>query len=157
MFEDFYYNLQMEKLFNLISIQWRVTRMYVNKICLVFRCGAPIEMEGQTLYDIHKKKSIMRCLDIYGNRPERDGAILVGLFIGKSNHLNCPAHHCTQEQSLFCFCENVYFWNNSLLVLSFINWLNFKSVSKNENKRYFSKMGWCHSVNFNIDRFLAHV
>jgi hypothetical protein len=24
----------------------------------------------------------MRCLDVYGNQPERDGAILVGMLIG---------------------------------------------------------------------------
>lgn len=47
------------------------------------RCAAPIEMEHQTLYDIYQMKSVMRCLDLYGNRPEKDGAILIGILIGK--------------------------------------------------------------------------
>ncbi|KAI5640071.1 leucine rich repeat domain-containing protein [Phthorimaea operculella] len=45
-------------------------------------CQEPIEMREKTmkhLHDIHRK---MRCVDKYGNRPERDGAILMGTLIG---------------------------------------------------------------------------
>lgn len=36
-----------------------------------------------TLYEISKKPMRMRCEDYYGRRPERDGPILVGIFIGE--------------------------------------------------------------------------
>ncbi|KAJ2943319.1 hypothetical protein O0L34_g12124 [Tuta absoluta] len=45
-------------------------------------CQEPIEMREKTmkhLHDIHRK---MRCVDMYGHRPERDGAILMGTLIG---------------------------------------------------------------------------
>ncbi|XP_057654464.1 chondroadherin-like [Diorhabda carinulata] len=45
-------------------------------------CAAPVEMKSLTFYDIYMKKSHMRCLDIYGHRPERDGILLVGLLTG---------------------------------------------------------------------------
>lgn len=41
-------------------------------------------MEKDTMYDIYQRKSVMRCLDLYGNQPEKDGAILIGILIGKS-------------------------------------------------------------------------
>ncbi|KAJ3652392.1 hypothetical protein Zmor_018361 [Zophobas morio] len=46
------------------------------------RCGAPIEMVALTFYDVYKKETTMRCLDLYGHRPERDGALLVGILAG---------------------------------------------------------------------------
>ncbi|RZC39590.1 leucine-rich repeat neuronal protein 1, partial [Asbolus verrucosus] len=46
------------------------------------RCAAPIEMAELTFYDIYQKQSSMRCLDLYGHRPERDGALLVGILAG---------------------------------------------------------------------------
>ncbi|XP_048004216.1 uncharacterized protein LOC125240358 [Leguminivora glycinivorella] len=45
-------------------------------------CQEPIEMKGLTMKQLHDKKSHMRCVDKYGNRPERDGAILLGTLIG---------------------------------------------------------------------------
>ncbi|CAG9861117.1 unnamed protein product [Phyllotreta striolata] len=48
------------------------------------RCAAPIEMKAYTLYDIYMKKSHMRCLDVYGNRPEKDGVMLVAVLAGKN-------------------------------------------------------------------------
>ncbi|XP_063632622.1 leucine-rich repeat neuronal protein 3-like [Cydia splendana] len=45
-------------------------------------CQEPIEMRGLTMKQLHDKKSHMRCVDKYGNRPERDGAILLGTLIG---------------------------------------------------------------------------
>lgn len=46
------------------------------------KCGAPIEMKGHTFYKEHMGNKSMRCLDRYGNRPERDGTILIGVLIG---------------------------------------------------------------------------
>nr|XP_022907209.1 leucine-rich repeat transmembrane protein FLRT3-like [Onthophagus taurus] len=46
------------------------------------RCGAPIEMEKYKFFDLYASKSSMRCLDIYGNHPEKDGTMLVGMLIG---------------------------------------------------------------------------
>ncbi|XP_052748969.1 leucine-rich repeat neuronal protein 3-like [Galleria mellonella] len=45
-------------------------------------CQEPIEMRGYTMKHLHDIHRNMRCLDKYGNRPERDGAILLGLLIG---------------------------------------------------------------------------
>lgn len=45
-------------------------------------CSAPVEMEGKTLYNLTNDKIDMRCLDLYGNRPERDGAVLIGILTG---------------------------------------------------------------------------
>lgn len=39
-------------------------------------------MASLTLYEIYKKDGSMRCLDAYGNRPERDGIMLVGVLAG---------------------------------------------------------------------------
>ncbi|KAF5294333.1 hypothetical protein FQR65_LT10786 [Abscondita terminalis] len=46
------------------------------------KCGAPIEMVGLTFYDEYMGAKNMRCLDAYGNHPERDGPILIGILIG---------------------------------------------------------------------------
>ncbi|XP_044260532.1 protein flightless-1-like [Tribolium madens] len=46
------------------------------------KCEAPIEMASLTLYDIYQKQTTMRCLDLYGHRPERDGVLLVGILAG---------------------------------------------------------------------------
>ncbi|KAB0791581.1 hypothetical protein PPYR_03381 [Photinus pyralis] len=46
------------------------------------KCGAPIEMVDHTFYKEHMGNKSMRCLDRYGNRPERDGTILIGVLIG---------------------------------------------------------------------------
>lgn len=40
-------------------------------------------MHGLSFAEIHDKKYHMRCEDYYGRRPERDGPVLVGIFIGK--------------------------------------------------------------------------
>lgn len=39
-------------------------------------------MRGQYFYDLYEKKSEMRCLDMYGNRPEKDAMMLVGILAG---------------------------------------------------------------------------
>ena len=39
-------------------------------------------MVALTFYDVYKKETTMRCLDLYGHRPERDGALLVGILAG---------------------------------------------------------------------------
>ncbi|XP_063923633.1 leucine-rich repeat neuronal protein 1-like [Zophobas morio] len=46
------------------------------------RCGAPIEMVALTFRDVYKRQTTMRCLDLYGHRSERDGALLIGILIG---------------------------------------------------------------------------
>lgn len=45
-------------------------------------CQEPIEMRGYTMKHLHDIHRTMRCVDKYGHRPERDGAILLGLLIG---------------------------------------------------------------------------
>ncbi|KAF5287032.1 hypothetical protein FQA39_LY16146 [Lamprigera yunnana] len=45
-------------------------------------CRAPAAMDGVTFYKEHVDGKKMRCLDAYGNRPERDGTILIGVLIG---------------------------------------------------------------------------
>ncbi|XP_028039276.1 leucine-rich repeat neuronal protein 3-like [Bombyx mandarina] len=45
-------------------------------------CHEPIEMRGYTLKHLNEIHRHMRCVDKYGNRPERDGAILLGTLIG---------------------------------------------------------------------------
>lgn len=40
-------------------------------------------MEGRNLIDLAEGNIEMRCLDLYGNRPERDGNILIGILVGK--------------------------------------------------------------------------
>lgn len=44
-------------------------------------------MNTWKMYDLHEKNVRMRCSDYYGRRPERDGPILVGVFIGEYLHL----------------------------------------------------------------------
>lgn len=65
------------------------------------RCDHPVEMAGRSFYDIGSKHESMRCEDYYGHRPERDGPILVGIFIGKQIYL---VHHF-----------HVWFMQNSFL------------------------------------------
>lgn len=44
-------------------------------------CDIPIEMHGYTMRHLHDTHRTMRCVDKYGNRPERDGAILLATLI----------------------------------------------------------------------------
>lgn len=46
------------------------------------RCEAPLEMKGKTFFEEYAENKTMRCLDYYGNRPERDATILVGVLVG---------------------------------------------------------------------------
>lgn len=43
-------------------------------------CAGPPEHFGKNMSSLANRK--LRCIDIYGNRPERDTAILIGLVIG---------------------------------------------------------------------------
>lgn len=45
-------------------------------------------MKGKLLSDLSAKGVQMRCEDYYGRRPERDGPILVGIFIGKLTRIH---------------------------------------------------------------------
>ncbi|CAK1546426.1 unnamed protein product [Leptosia nina] len=45
-------------------------------------CQEPVEMRGYTMKHLHDIHRTMRCVDKYGHRPERDGAILLGTLIG---------------------------------------------------------------------------
>lgn len=40
-------------------------------------------MHSLSFAEIHDKKYHMRCEDYYGRQPERDGPVLVGIFIGR--------------------------------------------------------------------------
>lgn len=53
----------------------------------VTSCQEPIEMRGYSFKELHEYHRKMRCLDKYGNRPERDGSILLGTLIGKKYYL----------------------------------------------------------------------
>lgn len=44
------------------------------------KCSSPPEHAGKNLTSLAKRK--LRCKDLYGARPERDAAILVGIMIG---------------------------------------------------------------------------
>ncbi|KAE8748501.1 hypothetical protein FOCC_FOCC004796 [Frankliniella occidentalis] len=46
------------------------------------RCGAPVEMKGQAMLRLQAGHYHMRCVDRYGNHPERDAPILVGVLVG---------------------------------------------------------------------------
>ncbi|OWR47952.1 leucine-rich transmembrane protein, partial [Danaus plexippus plexippus] len=45
-------------------------------------CNEPVEMKGYTFYHLNAGHRTLRCLDKYGHRPERDGAMLLGTLIG---------------------------------------------------------------------------
>lgn len=45
-------------------------------------CNVPVELVGQELVELKEHGTKMRCLDKYGNRPERDGPYLVGILVG---------------------------------------------------------------------------
>ncbi|XP_045538461.1 leucine-rich repeat neuronal protein 2-like isoform X2 [Papilio machaon] len=45
-------------------------------------CNEPIEMRGYTMKHLNDIHRTMRCVDKYGHRPEKDGAMLLGTLIG---------------------------------------------------------------------------
>lgn len=49
---------------------------------LLNRCASPDPMKGKSFLELSSKSEQMRCADFYGHRPDRDGPILVGIFIG---------------------------------------------------------------------------
>lgn len=55
-----------------------------------YSCQEPIEMRGYTMKHLHDIHRTMRCVDKYGHRPEKDGAILLGTLIGKSHFFHLP-------------------------------------------------------------------
>ncbi|CAB3257480.1 unnamed protein product [Arctia plantaginis] len=69
------------------STQWMVDDLTntVDKLggnSSLMHCHEPVEMKAYTMKHLHDTRRTMRCVDKYGNRPERDGAILLGLLIG---------------------------------------------------------------------------
>lgn len=62
----------------LLPIIEKTTPKIVNNIV----CAAPSQMKGLSMVDLEHKHSQMRCQDKYGNRPQNDGALLIGLLIG---------------------------------------------------------------------------
>lgn len=62
----------------LLPIVEKTTPKMVNNIV----CAAPDQMKGLSMVDLEHKHSQMRCRDKYGNRPQNDGALLIGLLIG---------------------------------------------------------------------------
>lgn len=52
------------------------------KFGLGLLCAEPVEMRGQSLRHLRAINYHMRCLDRYGNHPERDAPILVGVLVG---------------------------------------------------------------------------
>lgn len=47
----------------------------------IIRCNGPPEMVNKDVTKLVGHK--LRCSDYYGNRPEKDGAILIGVLVGK--------------------------------------------------------------------------
>ncbi|XP_063218736.1 uncharacterized protein LOC134528998 [Bacillus rossius redtenbacheri] len=45
-------------------------------------CGAPEEMKGRRAADLEARRYNMRCLDVDGAHPERDGVLLIGVLVG---------------------------------------------------------------------------
>lgn len=45
------------------------------------RCAGPEQMKSQQLITLYNRKYEMRCLDYYQNHPERDGTILISVFV----------------------------------------------------------------------------
>lgn len=39
-------------------------------------------MKGKRFFDLYDKKEDVRCLDLYGNHPEKDAVVLVGILAG---------------------------------------------------------------------------
>lgn len=62
----------------LLPIIEKTTPKIMNNIV----CAAPDQMKGLSMVELDHKHSQMRCRDKYGNRPQNDGALLIGLLIG---------------------------------------------------------------------------
>lgn len=41
-------------------------------------------MVGKTFFEEYSGNKSMRCLDMYGNRPEKDATVLIGVLVGMS-------------------------------------------------------------------------
>ncbi|KAL3270508.1 hypothetical protein HHI36_021048 [Cryptolaemus montrouzieri] len=46
------------------------------------KCGAPVEMVSFTFHELFAKNYRMRCLDLYGARPEEDAVLMIGMLTG---------------------------------------------------------------------------
>lgn len=62
----------------LLPIIEKTTPKIMNNIV----CAAPDPMKGISMVELDHRHSVMRCVDKYGNRPQNDGALLIGLLIG---------------------------------------------------------------------------
>ncbi|XP_055593119.1 leucine-rich repeat-containing protein 70 [Uranotaenia lowii] len=62
----------------LLPIVEKATPAALNNIV----CASPKQMAGQSMVDLERKHSVLRCKDKYGNNPANDGALLIGLLIG---------------------------------------------------------------------------
>ncbi|XP_053687687.1 leucine-rich repeat neuronal protein 3-like [Sabethes cyaneus] len=45
-------------------------------------CATPKQMAGLSMVELEHKHSQMRCADKFGNNPQNDGALLIGLLVG---------------------------------------------------------------------------
>lgn len=67
--------------------QWMLSTLipYINQtnasLTAGLVCNEPPELLDVSMYELSARNSKMRCLDLYGNRPENDGRILVSIFI----------------------------------------------------------------------------
>lgn len=48
---------------------------------LLCRCASPIEMADIPFTNLEDHS--LRCLDLYGHRPETDASIVVGILVGR--------------------------------------------------------------------------
>jgi len=48
----------------------------------ILKCVEPEEMRGKKMHELQVHNYHMRCLDTAGNRPEKDGNLLIGLLVG---------------------------------------------------------------------------
>lgn len=66
-------------------------------------------MVDKTLYRIYESKSDMRCLDYYGNRPERDAVVLVGVLVGKyKSNTDQVEREPKLQETVRCFQWTIY-------------------------------------------------
>lgn len=57
--------------------------MLIDFPVLLIRCMHPSEMQGKPLQELSEKGVRLRCSDHFGFNTDRDGAILIGILLGK--------------------------------------------------------------------------
>lgn len=61
-------------------------------------------MNEISLYHLHVTNASLRCLDLYGNRPERDAPIIIGVLAGSYHHYTWQKLETKKPAEIFLFC-----------------------------------------------------